>query len=760
MTVGDTTNLAYFLQIGNGTGFEVTANVDESVDPASGLDVSSDNPGSFSTNSTFTFNFNQVLTAKIAGTYQIQVDAEIPSNGLSDGVTVDVTVLPDELQAELLPLGAFPAAIEIGDVRDVLFTVSVVGSEGLVVNSMELDLVDETGATILQNLGAMNDGGIDGDISAGDFVFSGTASIGGDTGGLLYFRATADIAGIGTVLSPVFSMEVTSFPVGISPPLPGHVITDPDGVEMLDNELLVSFVDGTTDSEIVDIAASISGTVVGTIPGSYQIRFPGDGTFDGLFAAATTLFSGGRVDSVQSNTIGGFGAFPNDPQLGSQWSMEQIRATEAWLISKGSALIAVVDSGVDYTHEDLTGKIVKGHDYGDGDEDPMDVVGHGTQVAGAAGALANNGKGIAGVSWDSDILAISLGTTPTKANAALAIREAADKGAKVINCSFGWDTAGGFFGGKDDLKDAVDYARNKGALVVATAGNDGSTTKRYPATYANAMAIGSTTNSDNRASFSRHGSWVTMAAPGTGILLPQNGGGYATSSGTSFSAPIVTGAAAVLWSVHPTWSANQIRQRLVDSAKPLPTQDLGAGRLDLFEAIFNGDFEIGSLAEWDVTGTASVIESLGPLSPPNGEHFAFISTGPAGDNVDTTISRQFIVQPGVTELPIRFDYNFVSEEYPEYVDSIYDDSLEIVVVAPNGTTTTLAAESVNASAFSTIGGIDLPGGDDTVGETGWKKALATIPITAGSGTYRVFITDAGDDIYDSVVLIDHIELKD
>lgn len=263
-----------------------------------------------------------------------------------------------------------------------------------------------------------------------------------------------------------------------------------------------------------------------------------------------------------------------------------------------------------------------------------------------------------------------------------------------------------------------------------------------------------------------------MAAPGSGIYstsptyavtlnaAPSSlSKDYGTLSGTSQATPFVSGAAAVLWSIHPTWTPDQIRERLVASAKPLPGADLGAGRLDLFEAVFNGNFEMGSLDEWTVTGTASILETLGSLSPPDGKKFAFVSTGPGGDNVATTLSHTFKIQPGVTQLPIRFDYNFVSEEYPEFVGTQYNDSLTIVVVAPNGATTTLAAESVNGSNFSAIGGIDFPGGDATVGQTGWRKATANIPATEGPGTYRVFITDAGDDIYDSVVLIDHIELK-
>lgn len=776
MIVGETKNISYFLEVGNGTGSPVTATVTETVAPGAGLSVTSDNLGAFTALTTTTFNINQVVTAQAEGDYEIKVTSEIAALGLQDTVVVHVTVYEEDIHAELLPLGSYPSGVAIGQATDVLFTVNLIGSDGLVVNALNLERLDDTGTVVLEDLGPMADDGSNGDLSAGDSVFSTTVSLIHGTAGVVYFQATADIAGLGPVVSPPFALQVTPFPIGIAPPLPGHVITDPDDNEILNNELLVSFVEDTTDSDIVDIAASISGTVVGTIPGAgiYQIRFPGDATFNGLFAAASMLIADGRVDTVEPNAISGSDAFPDDTRLGSQWGVEKIRADEAWLIAKGAATIAIVDSGIDASHEDLSSKVVKGHDYVDDDEDPNDEQGHGTHVAGIAAAVSNNGKGVAGVAWDSKILIIRQADKngkATVANLAAGIREAADKGAKVINVSISTKSKGGFFGSKGSLEKAVDYAHGKGTLVVASAGNDGATDKKYPAAYANAMAIGSTTNTDTRSGFSNHGSWVTMAAPGSGILstspsydvtmntthgLAKN---YGSLNGTSQAAPHVSGAAAVLWSVHPTWSPDQIRQRLVDSAKPLPGQDLGAGRLDLFEAVFNGNFEMGNLDEWSFTGTASVLDKLGPLSPPDGKGFVFVSTGPGGDNVATTLSHDFTVQAGITELPIRFDYNFVTEEYPEFVGTIYNDSMKIVVVAPNGSTTILATESVNGSNFSSIGGIDFPGGDNTVGETGWRKATATIPITAGAGTYRVRITDAGDDVYDSVVLIDHIELK-
>ncbi|EDN68221.1 conserved hypothetical protein [Beggiatoa sp. PS] len=123
------------------------------------------------------------------------------------------------------------------------------------------------------------------------------------------------------------------------------------------------------------------------------------------------------------------------------------------------------------------------------------------------------------------------------------------------------------------------------------------------------------------------------------------------------------------------------------------------------------------------------------------------------------LEKTFTIQPGVTSLPIQFDYNFVTEEYPEWVNTVYDDKLRVTVMAPDGSVHELAVETVNSSQFQSIGGIDFPGGDSTVGHTGWKTITVTIPVTQGPGNYKIEVSDAGDEVFDSAVLIDNIRLK-
>jgi subtilisin family serine protease len=251
---------------------------------------------------------------------------------------------------------------------------------------------------------------------------------------------------------------------------------------------------------------------------------------------------------------------------------------------------------------------------------------------------------------------------------------------------------------------------------------------------------------------------VTMNNPD--YNLSQN---YDYACGTSMASPMVAGAAAVVWSKNPSWTAAQVEERLEKTAKPLPGLQLGAGRIDLFEAVFNGSFELDDLSEWTKSGTVSSLTSLGPLVPQdrNGHknRMGYVSTGPSSDYVSSRLSQTFTIQSGVTSIPISFDYNFVTEEYPEWVGTIFDDKLLITLKTPSGNTVELARETVNTSSFTAIGGIDFPGGDNTVGMTGWKPKTVNVPVTEGEGTYEIFIQDAGDDIYDSVVLIDNIRFK-
>ena len=279
---------------------------------------------------------------------------------------------------------------------------------------------------------------------------------------------------------------------------------------------------------------------------------------------------------------------PNDPLFVQQWALRTVRAGAAWDVETGRrnhVVTAVLDTGVDATHPDLAGHVRSGGDFIDGDADPQDEFGHGTAVAGVIAASTNNKAGVAGISWGATVLAERvLGTegSGSMCTVAAGMIDAVDAGAKVLNLSLG----GGGEACPLITSKALEYAHDHGSLVVASAGNDGlhGNPVEYPAGCSGAFAVGATDPRDRKAGFSEYGPQIDITAPGVQVLTTSwaEGGkhGYAFESGTSLSAPVVSGAAALLFSLHPTWTPDQVRARLVATA-----QDKGKrGRDDYFGA--------------------------------------------------------------------------------------------------------------------------------------------------------------------------------
>lgn len=262
---------------------------------------------------------------------------------------------------------------------------------------------------------------------------------------------------------------------------------------------------------------------------------------------------------------------PNDPSLSSQWGITKVGAPTAWNTALGiNTTVAVVDTGVDYGHPDLVGRVDKGYDFVANDANPMDENNHGTHVAGIIAAATNNGIGIAGMAPSARILAVRvLNSSGSGYDSWLAsgITYAADKGAKVINLSVGAST------GTTTLRNALLYAVNKGAVVTCAAGNNGTGTLLYPAAWSECLSVGASDSNDARASFSNYGTNLDVMAPGTRILSTVRAGGYQYWSGTSMATPFVSGVAALL--------AGQGRSRmLVESAITSTAKDLGAAGYD------------------------------------------------------------------------------------------------------------------------------------------------------------------------------------
>ncbi len=273
-----------------------------------------------------------------------------------------------------------------------------------------------------------------------------------------------------------------------------------------------------------------------------------------------------NVEYAEPNYIFHASQTPNDPYYPSQWGLQKIQAPQVWeFCGTGKGIrVAVIDTGVQDDHPDLRGKVVRGYNYVNGNWNPYDYNGHGTHVAGIIAANTNNGIGIAAVAPDAQIYAVKVlndNGSGTLANVAAGIRHAADNGSHVINLSLGASV------GASTLEDAVNYAWNRGSVVVAAAGNAGSTAPHYPAYYSNVIAVAATDSADRKASFSTYGTWVDVAAPGVDIISTYVWSSYARLNGTSMAAPHVSGVAAIL--AEQGRSNSQIRAAIQNSAVPI-----------------------------------------------------------------------------------------------------------------------------------------------------------------------------------------------
>ncbi len=236
-------------------------------------------------------------------------------------------------------------------------------------------------------------------------------------------------------------------------------------------------------------------------------------------------------------------AATNDPNFGSQWGLSRLQAEASWLVSRGGGqTVAVVDTGVS-PEPDLAPQLLTGWDYVAGHADGRsDANGHGTHVAGIIAATANNGVGGSGLAPSAKVLPVrSLDASGSGywSDVANGIVYAVNQGAGVINLSLGGHS------GNSSLQAAIDYATSNGRVVVAAAGNDGTSVPTYPAAYPGVIGVAASTQSDAVAGFSNSGSAVDVTAPGVGILSTVPGG-YASMSGTSMAAPFVSATAALL----------------------------------------------------------------------------------------------------------------------------------------------------------------------------------------------------------------------
>ena len=294
---------------------------------------------------------------------------------------------------------------------------------------------------------------------------------------------------------------------------------------------------------------------------------------------------------------------PDDPLYISQWSFPQINLPAAWNRSSGAGVtVAVVDTGVNPDGEDsFGGRVIMGQSFVRTAKNSSDDNGHGTHVAGTVGQETNNQTGCAGIAFDATILAVKvLNKRGVGFSSGIVdgIRWAADNGADVMNFSFGSSTS------SLTEEEAINYAHGKDVVICAASGNDGTNTVGYPAAYENCIAVGSTRYDRHRAPYSNYGAELDVVAPGGDTSVDQNSDGnpdgilqetfmkrfrsyawdYYYFQGTSMATPHVSGVAALIRSLHPAFTADQVRQAIENSAQDLGPQgwdaEFGWGLVD------------------------------------------------------------------------------------------------------------------------------------------------------------------------------------
>lgn len=300
-------------------------------------------------------------------------------------------------------------------------------------------------------------------------------------------------------------------------------------------------------------------------------------------------------------------AIVSDPSFSKSWALQKIQTPSAWDTTSGSGIIiAVLDTGVETSHPDLAANMVPGWNFFDNNSNTSDPNGHGTAVAGAAAAVANNGAGSAGAAWGAKIMPVRIASPDAWAywsTVAQGVYWAADNGAKVVNISYNGVS------GSSTVQAAAQYLRNKGGVAIVAAGNSGGL-ENIAANDA-LLSVSATNESDVRTSFSSYGAYVDVSAPGINIYTPYRGGGYINAWGTSFSSPIVAATAALMMSANSRLGPADIDRILKSTSADLGVagfdQYYGYGRVDASRAVAAAKTYVASDTQAPTVSIASPI---------------------------------------------------------------------------------------------------------------------------------------------------------
>ena len=360
-----------------------------------------------------------------------------------------------------------------------------------------------------------------------------------------------------------------------------------DGEELppvVEDELILIAVGGADPQDIADLVAANGAVIRSTVPEDNLYLLGVDPDQREAILAALALSP--LVDEVAENFQFQATRLPNDAEFNRQTYLTTIEAPAAWDITTGDAdiIVAVLDTGVDDGHPDLIANRLDGWNVFQNNSDAADVHGHGTKVAGIIAAGGNNGTGVASLVWNGKLLPVRISDSDglaTSYRIAAAMRWATDHDARVLNISFAplyWDRV---------VARQAALSRLQGAVVVIASGNSGFTSRSTGTS--DILFVGATDSDDVIADFSNRGPFIDLVAPGVNIYTTMRNGKYGGWSGTSFSAPIVSGVAALILAVNPDLRPATVESILLDTAEDLGDDGkdsvYGAGRINARRAV-------------------------------------------------------------------------------------------------------------------------------------------------------------------------------
>ncbi|MBU1119650.1 S8 family peptidase [Patescibacteria group bacterium] len=336
--------------------------------------------------------------------------------------------------------------------------------------------------------------------------------------------------------------------------------------------------------QILNVGETLTATEIKAIEEKYNVTFSTDTSENGIYVINTTDESNTNTLSEDLDATLEVDTPVKMSADTVDWGVTRIGAEKVWTDSKGTGVkVAVIDTGTELTHTDLSANIITGYDFVNNDTNPSDDNGHGTHVSGII-ASTQNSAGNIGAAYQAKIMPVKVLNNEGYgylSDVAKGIYYAADNGARIINMSLGSSSD------SLTLKTAIEYAAKKGVLMIAAAGNESGSSCQYPAAYSSVICVGATDTSNKLASFSNMGS--ELSAPGVSNYSTYIGNTYRYMSGTSMATPHVAGAAAVVASFCTTCSTAEIRTVLKNTAVDLGTTGydsvFGYGLVDLVAAI-------------------------------------------------------------------------------------------------------------------------------------------------------------------------------